>query len=94
MADLKIVPVTSRSRRNIENKVLELLKFVRETEVYHIAFVATYTAPEDPTLMAFYRDYDESGDYEIDGLIEGVDDMLDFLDDIYYGGDYAYDEED
>ena len=93
MAELKIVPVTSRSRRNIENKVLELLKFIRENEVFHIAFVATYTAPEDPTLIAFYRDYEESGDYEIDGLIEGVDDLLDYLDDIYYSVDEDYSED-
>jgi len=93
MADLKIVSVSSRSRRNIENKALELLKFIRENEVYHVAFVATYSAPEDNNLMAFYRDYEESGDYEIDGLIEGVDDMLDFLDDIYYHGDDDYSED-
>lgn len=92
MAEFKIVPVTSRSRRIIENKVLDLLKFVRENECHQIAFVAVCDDPVIKENLSYYMDYADTEDYEMDSLIIGVDDLLETLDDVYYGVDEYEDE--
>ena len=90
MAEFKIVPVTSASQPDIERKVLDLLEFVRKNRTYQIAFVAIYDDPDDPIGFNIYRDYADTQEYDLENLIDGLEEICDKIIDIE---DEKYDDD-
>ncbi len=83
MAILKVIsPTPCNSTPDIEQKVLELLKFIRENKTYQIAFVAIYDDPDNAEQFKFYRDYADTQDYDLENLIDGLEEICDKIIDV------------
>lgn len=83
MADIKVIPVAkSLSDEVIQRAVRDLLKYVRENRVYQLAFITIADDPDDPDGFKGLMDIIDSGEYDLENMIDMSEALGDMLIDI------------